>query len=265
MRIIFGIACCALFYFCVPAHADDAIKTKLDAAKTSYDSAMVKFRSNACDWFNRVEREAREKGSKQRVDKTKEERQAFEERDELSDAAPAALKRMLHTAQADMETAYRRAIADYTKVKKDDEASAIEKELENYKKHEFSDKLDRLQAGTVWEGGGAVTSEKKPGRTDFRATFTILERDGDRFKARFESATVRRIINGHIKGRRIWWSKDDVIAVEKGPDRGVDNFGYVNNTQIQMRIRERPMPESPRLESPSFASSNADRRKAESV
>lgn len=134
-----------------------------------------------------------------------------------------------------MESAYRRAIAAYTKAGDDGEATAVEKELEHFRHNEFSDKLDRLQAGTVWEGGGSVTSRRNPGRNDFQAKFTILERNEDHFKARFESATVSRIIDGHVKGRRIWWSKDDVSKVEKGSDRGVDNFGYVNNTLIQMR------------------------------
>jgi hypothetical protein len=236
MRAIFATVSGFVLLWCAMAHADDAIKTKLDAAKATYDSAMEKFRGSACDWFDRAERDAREKGSKQRVDKILVERQAFEERDELPETAPAALKRTHRTVQAEMESAYRRAIADYTKVKQDGEATAIEKELEHFKKNDFSDKLDRLQAGTVWEGNGAGVSDAKPGRNDFRATFTILERDEGRFKARFESATVRRIVNGHIKGRRIWWSKEDV-TVEKGPNRGADQFGYVNDKQIRMRIQ----------------------------
>ncbi len=196
---------------------------------------MEKYRASASDWFDRGERDARQKGSKQRVDKIKVDRQVFEEHDELPDTAPAALKRTFQTAQADMESAYRRAVAEYTKVKKDDEAPEIEQELARFKKNEILNPLDRLQAGTVWSGNSILVIEGKPGRSEPRMSLTILERDGDRFTERLESETVIRIINGHIKGRRLWWTKEDVIRVEKGTDRGLDNFGYLNDKQIRIR------------------------------
>src|SRR5262245_44135817 len=92
------------------AHAADPIKEKLDAAKAAYDAALEKYRAAACEWFDRREHAAREKGDKKQVDQIKAERQAFEEKDELPDAAPASVKRLLTKAQVDMEAAYQAAV-----------------------------------------------------------------------------------------------------------------------------------------------------------
>jgi hypothetical protein len=222
------------------SRAEDTVKTKLDEAKAAYDAALEKYRTSACDWFDRRERAAREKGDKKHVDQIKEERQVFEDKDELPDAAPAATRRLLTIAQTDMEAAYRTAVADYTKAKNDAEATAVEQELARFKKSEIADRIDRFQAGTVWRGVAVGAAEGRPGLAEGQPKMTILERNGDRFKARREiSPGVTRIIEGHIKGRRIWWTKDDVTVEKGGGSRGVDNFGFVNDKVIRMRFEGR--------------------------
>jgi hypothetical protein len=215
------------------AQPADAVKEKLDAARAAYQAALEKYRDGAADWLDRRERDARAKGDKKAVDQIKEERQAFEVKDELPDAAPAAVKRLLTKAQADMVAAYEAAVKEYTKDKKTDaEAAAVEKELDRFKKHEIADPADRLRAGAVWSAKG-VTPGRPAGE---QMTFTVLERNGERFKARFEVSAggLTRVIHGHVKGRQVWWTPDDV-TVEKGTGKGLDNFGYINGKQMRIR------------------------------
>lgn len=216
--------------------AQDAINTKLDAARAAYHAGLEEYRASACAWLDRRENEAREKGNEKNVDQIKKEREAFEENDALSDSAPPAVKRLLTKAQADMQAGYRTAVAEFTRDKRDDEAATVEKEWDSFKKHEIAEKGDRLRAGTVWKGQLVSVTEGRPAPAVRQLTLTILERDGDRFKARAEAATTSRILMGHIKGRRIWWTREDVIEVVKGTGPGADVFGYLNGKQIRMRF-----------------------------
>jgi hypothetical protein len=217
------------------AHAADPVKEKLNAAKAEYEAAIEKYRAAACDWFDQRERAARAKGDKKAVDRVKEDREAFEVKDELPDTALPTLKRLLPNAQADMRVAYKAAVAEYTRDKKDAEAAAVEKELDRFQKNETADKRDPLQPGTVWAGAAQAGTLGKVTRPGKDQTLTILERHGERFKGRYVvSSETTRIINGHIKGRRVWWTPDDV-TLEKGSSKGADNFGYINGKLIRLR------------------------------
>jgi len=130
--------------WCSAANSQDAVRAKLDEARVAYDTAVEKYRADACDWFDKREQIAREKGDKKQVDRIKDERQAFDEKDELPDATPLAMKRLLTKAQADMEAAYKAAVAGYTRAKKDDEAAAVEKEWTSFKQNEIGNRFDRL-------------------------------------------------------------------------------------------------------------------------
>src|SRR5262249_31197555 len=81
---------------------------------------------------------------------------------------------------------------------------------------------DSLQPGSVW-----VT---QPG--NFR--FIVLDRQGERFKARFEIGKIIREVNGRIQGQRVHWGRRDVKAIAGDP--GGENSGDVNasGTEIAM-------------------------------
>jgi hypothetical protein len=215
---------------------EEAARAKLNTARAAYDASVEKYRADACDWFDKRERTAREKGDKKQVDLILEERRAFEDRDELPSAAPPAVKDILTKAQKTMDAAYRAGVAEHTMAKNDADAAAVEKEWDRFKRNEVAPRIDRLQPGTVWTGASLAGGAGSPARVNDKLVLTILERDGERFKARFVvSPTTTRVIQGHIVGRRVWWTAADV-AVEKGTTKGVDNFGYINGKQIRMRF-----------------------------
>lgn len=219
---------------CAGATAEDPVRTKLDKAKSAYAAQVEKYRNSACDWFDQTEKAAREKGNKAQVDKIKEERKGFEERDELPDTAPTSLRRTLTTAKDDMEAAYRRAVAEYTKANSDAEATSVEQELAQFKKNAIPDPFDRFKAGSVWVGVNTQATAGKAKASAGRVTLTILDRTGEEFTARLRADTVERTIKGHVKGRTVWWSRNDV-RVEKGAGPGQDNFGYVAGKSLRLR------------------------------
>jgi hypothetical protein len=239
VRITAFIACALLVFAALPrtARAEDPVRAKLDDAKEAYEAALEKYRATACEFFDRREKAAREKGDKKQVDQIKKERQAFEDKDELPNFAPDSIRRLFTKAKADMVAAYDAAVKDYTRDSKDSLADAVEKERDRFKKNEMGHRVDRFQAGTVWTGSleGVGASSGKSATSSAQLKLTILDRDGERFKARYDVGTgTTRIIMGHVKGRRLWWTPEDV-TVERGSSKGVDTFGYINGKQIQMR------------------------------
>jgi len=108
---------------------DDPTRAKLDNAKAAFDAAAEKYRVAVAGWFDKREEPARDKGDKKAVDLIKAERQAFVERGELPQSAPVELKSQLKTTRSGLELAYKTAIGEYTKGKRDNEAAVVEKEL----------------------------------------------------------------------------------------------------------------------------------------
>jgi uncharacterized protein (TIGR03067 family) len=80
--------------------------------------------------------------------------------------------------------------------------------------------VDSLQPGSVWVG--------QPGNS----TFTVLDRQGERFKARLVVGRLVREVNGTIKDGRLWWLARDVKAIVGGP--GGDNQGEIKGDEVAM-------------------------------
>lgn len=113
---------------------EDQILVKLNRAKTAYESDREQYRDAVNKYFDKREDGARTQGNKKLVDQIKAERSAFLQYGDLPSNAPAELRRRLQSARTSMESAYAAAIRDYTKSKKDNEANAIERELEQFKR-----------------------------------------------------------------------------------------------------------------------------------
>ncbi len=151
--------------FCVvmllsPCRADDdAIKKKLDTAKSQYAAEAEKFRKVVSTQLEEREKKARDKGDKKTVDLIKTERQALEDKGEIPKSVPQEVKTKFTSARNAMEVAYKAAVSSYTTAKMDNEATAIEKELEEFKKGSVGDGTavvpkgnDSLKAGMIFEG-----------------------------------------------------------------------------------------------------------------
>ena len=90
---------------------------------------------------------------------------------------------------------------------------------------------DVVQAKSVWssEFGGATH------------VLTIIDRQGDTFRARFEiaikgKAIIIRDVTGPVKGNQISWLAKNVHATKGKP--GGDNFGTIDGDRIEFRWRD---------------------------
>ena len=131
MRLVFIFICTMALATAAQAADDavDAVKARLDKAKTAFQAEVENYRKAGEKYFDARESAARNAGDKQAVDTIKSQRQVFVATDELPNDAPKNLKQKLANARSMMEAAYQAAIKDYVRARKDDAASAIEKEM----------------------------------------------------------------------------------------------------------------------------------------
>ena len=112
----------------------DPIKAKHEAAEKAHDADLKRASQAVLDSFDKREKTARNKGNKKLLDQIKEERAAFAESAECPPVALLEFEQQLSTAHGRMIGAYKSAIRDYTKAKKDDNASAVEISLETFQR-----------------------------------------------------------------------------------------------------------------------------------
>lgn len=176
------------------AQDDDPIKEKLKEAKATFAANKEK----SLSYFDEREQQARAKGNKKLVDQIKADRKAFQESCELPKGAPAKLKKRLDDDRRTLEAAYQTAIKEYTKVNKDAEAAAVEKELASFVKPV----RDILLPNAEFEGAKAWKSGPLAGQRH-KFTLKILERNGDAFKGQItvQQTTVR--IEGAVNDNEI--------------------------------------------------------------
>jgi len=123
--------------------ADDAITSTLEAAKFTYAEETDKIRAAVLDFFDKREDTARKAGNKKLVDEIKADRNKFEQSKDIPNSLPAVLKNRITKARGALESAYKRAIKEYTAAKQDEEATATEKELESLMSGRVTDSRKR--------------------------------------------------------------------------------------------------------------------------
>ncbi|OWK38117.1 hypothetical protein [Fimbriiglobus ruber] len=135
--LMVGLTCVVTFAFAAAALRaadDDPVRVKLERAKATFQAAQEKYQANVTGWLDKREAAARQAGDKKVVDQVKAERQTFTDTGELPKTAPAALKTQFVSARSALEAAYQSAVREYTKAKKDDEATALETEMSEWQR-----------------------------------------------------------------------------------------------------------------------------------
>jgi hypothetical protein len=112
----------------------DPIKDKLDAAEKVHAAEVKRAHKTLLDSFDEREKTARASGNKKLLDQIKAERAAFAEREECPPSAIIKYEQRLSASNGRMIAAYKAAIREYTKAKKDDKASATEISLETFQR-----------------------------------------------------------------------------------------------------------------------------------
>jgi len=100
---------------------------------------------------------------------------------------------------------------------------------------------DALRTGTVWTGEQTRVVEGDSRVQRYPVTFTVRDRNGDRFKARLDTTTNIREIYGTIKSGRISWLARDVKII-KG-HQGHDHTGTIQDDEISLKYAGIGVPE----------------------
>lgn len=126
-RFAFLVALCGIAS--AAARNPDPVRERLVAARAAFDTETEEVHQQVVEWFERREDTARKLGDKKAVDQLKIERAEYEGGYDLPRNAPAAIRTKRDRARKALEAAYAQAIKDYTREKKDAEASEVEQEL----------------------------------------------------------------------------------------------------------------------------------------
>lgn len=206
---------------------DDPIQKDLAKARAAYDAAVEKLRKGLLGALDAREKAARDRGDKKAVDAVKAEREKLKPAGEPPwSLLTATMRGELQKVRGQVETAYQRAVREYTKASKDAEAAAAEKALDEFKRtasvgSPFAAK--KLPAGPVKEGAtfeGSFRAGKKLksggiGKTgQINDTFTLVVKslDGETFVGEWA------------------WGKGQVTRVEGTIDKkGQVRFQFAKN------------------------------------
>lgn len=134
-----GAAClCGILIVGVATQAadDDMVKKKLDDARAIYDKATKDYKEEAQKWFEKEDEAARKlkTGVTEKVKLVAAEKKEFEDKGALPKRAPLILKDKPAKAADTLVKAFKAASDEYSRIKKDAEAAAVEKALAEFRK-----------------------------------------------------------------------------------------------------------------------------------
>jgi hypothetical protein len=122
-----------LFFATFLPAADDPTAAKLDKAKETFKQKVERFKADLVKDLDVKENQARAKGDKKLVDQVKAERAAFTEHGQLPHVvSTTTFDTRVKQARSEVEAAYGAAVKDLVKNKKDDQAAAVEKDLQAF-------------------------------------------------------------------------------------------------------------------------------------
>jgi hypothetical protein len=206
-----------------PPDPSPAIQKRIDRAKAEFQTEMGKLRQALLENLDKAEKRAMQVGDKERMDKIKEERAAFEKNGKLPTtvAIRSYLKLRIDPRKALID-AYKGAARDYHKAKLEDQAETVQNER---KRFELDEPADCFLAGTVWKGTKRWEVLGTPEKGSLPITLTVLERSGTTFQVKIDGTGLHQEIKGTIKDSKVSWQAADV-KVEIG-DQGVDHSGQI--------------------------------------
>src|SRR5262245_58842209 len=134
-RLVFAAG--ILLLTSLSVRADDATKSRLDRATQAYDATMKSIHQEIIKNLAAREETARKEGKTELVEQIKADRQALRERDELPAILSPAISKRVAAARETMATAYKAAVKEYLKDKKDAEAKSIDEALTAFRRDAF--------------------------------------------------------------------------------------------------------------------------------
>lgn len=231
-----AVAVLALFVFCVALCGQDAdpVKERLFAAKGAFDAEWKAIRQQTEEWFDKREEAARKAGDKKLVDEIKAERDEFDDGGEAPKAAPTAIRARQERALKTLESAYAQAVKDYTRIKKDEHAAAVEGELQ-----QLSTRLRGIDLLALIDpkAHGVLGEWKRDGRSvvgvnpQFPGVLQLPYEPGEEYDL---EASVRRLSGKEYFGfQLVAGGKRLGVSIDTWPTKGyMSGIGNINGKSL---------------------------------
>ena len=242
MKTCFALiaATATAYAWATPAFPADPIAEKLEKARKDFESRNKAVAEDILKRLVAAEEKATKSGDKTLLDQLEFERKLFQKDGVFPRSLKADdLRARVENVRIAMIAAFRKAISDYTKNRNKAEADKTEKAM-----LEFDAKIPSADAsaesfavGSVWKGEVKI---KRSGGSESThgLIFTVLERAGSTFKARFEIPGAKgplhlKEVRGRVERGKISWLAKDVVVIE-GKHPGFDVSGTIRGEKIVM-------------------------------
>jgi hypothetical protein len=146
--------------------------TSLTKAKKLYDSEMEQFKKTIVESMEKRAEAARKKSDVKILEKIKLEQVAFDDLGVLSSDTSPAVLRQAAQIRSRMEAAYRTALKELTLAKKDQEAQAVDKDYQEFKRNPIGVTAEELAKYHIL---GKWKSDSSGFIGDFSADGTLVE------------------------------------------------------------------------------------------
>ena len=107
----------------------DTTDKNLERAKAEYETEMSEVKKQVLTFLDKLETSARKSGNKAMLDFAKAEREEYESVGVLPQSLPILVRKKFHKIHDTLDLAFTTAIKEFTKLKRDLDATATEKEL----------------------------------------------------------------------------------------------------------------------------------------
>jgi hypothetical protein len=227
----------------------DPIKAKITAAKDAFHAERDKAGQTLIVLLEKKEATAKQAGDLKSLEAVRDEIAAFQKHATLPKLVPTtAYESALKIARTRIETEYATAMKVYTQQMRAEEVKQLQQQLDELlqgKKSappatnaglEFKIEISGLDKPSAGEPGAAADpfQAKSIWRSNDNV-LSVLERQGESFKANYRGPAFERVVQGTIKDKKILWlaKESEILTGDPGTDH---EFVIVHDTKNGFRL-----------------------------
>ena len=205
------------------AETPEEIAKKVTAAKDAYYAERDKADQALIELLTKKETTAKQAGDIKAIEAVRAESDAFRKEGKLPKLVPLTLyETAIKQAQTKLDNAFKQAIKAHTIADRLEDAKALQKQLETLLSSAPRREEDPFVVNSTWVRPGG---EQK---------LLVLQRQGEKFSAKYSGPRVERIVTGTIKDQTIQWEGKDSKII-RGPADG-DHTGKMSKDDKGWKI-----------------------------
>lgn len=203
--------------------AADPIAAKITAAKDAYYAERDKAEQGLIVLLEKKETAAKQAGDLKAIEAVRAEAEAFRKDGKLPKLVPlTAYENAMNQAKTKLQAAYAAGIKSYALADKLEEAKALQKQLDAVLAVAPRREEDPFIVNSSWTRPGG------------EAKIVVLQRQGEKFIAKYTGNKTERLVTGTIKDRDIHWKGKDSKII-RGPADG-DHDGKISKDEKGWKI-----------------------------